>query len=92
MEYRFSLTPRLIALGLFSSVALLILLFTLGYQIGLRMAKPVPAPSAISAYGAEAKERAAALAQQASGKVLEFTASATKPAPEQAAGMPKAAP
>lgn len=88
MEYRFSLTPRLIALGLFCGVALLILLFTLGYQIGVRMAKPAP----VSAYGAEAKERAAALTQQANGKMSEMAGSVTKPLTDQAAALPKAAP
>lgn len=34
MEYRFSLTPRLIALAIFSGVALMVLLFALGYQVG----------------------------------------------------------
>lgn len=33
-EYRFALTPRLIALGIFSGVALMVLLFALGYVVG----------------------------------------------------------
>jgi hypothetical protein len=40
MEYRFSLTPRLVAVGLFSLVALFVLLFLLGMQVGIRTAKP----------------------------------------------------
>lgn len=50
IEYRFSLTPRLIALGLFASVALLVLLFALGYMVGQRMA-PEPQAEAQSADG-----------------------------------------
>ncbi|WP_229219475.1 hypothetical protein [Duganella sp. BJB1802] len=46
MEYRFSLTPRLIALAIFSGVAMLVLLFALGYQVGVSMAER-PAPDAI---------------------------------------------
>jgi hypothetical protein len=87
MEYRLSLTPRLIALAIFSGVALLILLFTLGFQIGQRMAKP--ATPSIGTLGMEARERAAA-AQQASGKVSNFAASAAKPLADPA--VLKAAP
>jgi hypothetical protein len=54
MEYRFSLTPRLIALALFSGVALMVLLFALGYQVGQSVAER-PAPAAVS--------------QQVSGKI-----------------------
>lgn len=49
MEYRFSLTPRLVALGLFSLLALFVLLFLLGMQIGQRtrpITETVPVPSA----------------------------------------------
>jgi ABC-type multidrug transport system fused ATPase/permease subunit len=92
MEYRFSLTPRLIALAIFSGVALLILLFTLGFQIGQRMASPAPTPSAFSTYGTEAKDRAAGLTRQASGKVTDLAASIDKPTNDQAFGAPKAAP
>jgi hypothetical protein len=43
MEYRLSVTARLLAVGLFALVALLILLFALGFQLGQRMAvKPAP--------------------------------------------------
>lgn len=34
MEYRLSLTPRLLAVALCASVALMVLLFALGFQIG----------------------------------------------------------
>ncbi len=37
-EYRFSLTPRLIALALFAGLALIVLLFALGYQVGTTVA------------------------------------------------------
>lgn len=38
MEYRLSLTPRLLVVGLCATVALLVLLFALGFQVGERMA------------------------------------------------------
>ena len=38
MEYRFSLTARLVTLGVFGLVALMVMLFALGYVIGQRLA------------------------------------------------------
>jgi len=59
MEYRFSLTPRLAALGVFAVLALLALLFALGFMLGLRVAEqdaaqlraivPMPMPTAPAA-------------------------------------------
>jgi uncharacterized membrane protein YciS (DUF1049 family) len=46
MEYRFSLTRRLVALGAFALVALLVLLFALGYATGQRMVACSAAPTA----------------------------------------------
>ncbi|RSZ60506.1 hypothetical protein HF313_19525 [Massilia atriviolacea] len=60
MEYRLSLTPRLVALGLFASVALLVLLFALGFQLGQGMAR-----SGVPADAAAAKVRAAVQAKAA---------------------------
>lgn len=48
MDYRFSLTPRLMAVGAFCLVALLALVFALGVAVGQRMA-PAPAPVAAGA-------------------------------------------
>ncbi|NHZ41528.1 hypothetical protein F1609_15370 [Massilia sp. CCM 8693] len=48
MEYRFNFTPRLVALGLFTGVALLVLLFSLGFQLGVRMAAESPAPAPVA--------------------------------------------
>jgi len=42
MEYRFNLTPRLAVLGAFACVALLLLVFVLGFMLGLRMGEPDP--------------------------------------------------
>jgi len=54
MEYRLSLTPRLLAVGLCATVALLVLLFALGYQVGQNMAPPQPLrPLAAAAVAAE---------------------------------------
>lgn len=39
MDYRFSLTPRLAALGVLAALALLALLFALGFMLGLRVAE-----------------------------------------------------
>jgi hypothetical protein len=44
MEYRFSLTPRLVAVGLMAGVALLVLLFALGFQVGQGMAEKANVP------------------------------------------------
>lgn len=38
MEYRLSLTPRLVAVGFFAVAALLVLLFALGFQLGQGLA------------------------------------------------------
>ncbi|HEX8609706.1 MAG TPA: hypothetical protein VF800_00250 [Telluria sp.] len=66
MEYRLSLTPRLVALGLFASVALLVLLFALGYQLGQGVARPqVPAGAERQAEAAAAKVRAAVQPKEA---------------------------
>jgi hypothetical protein len=43
MEYRLSLTPRMVLLGTFSLLALLVLMLLLGMQIGRRMATDQPA-------------------------------------------------
>jgi hypothetical protein len=48
LEYRFSLTPRLVAVGLFSLLAIFVLLFLLGMQVGQR-ARPLGAEAAIAA-------------------------------------------
>jgi hypothetical protein len=64
MEYRFSLTPRLIALAIFSGVALMVLLFALGYQVGRGMARETP-PAAVDAAGNPATTTAGKLADDA---------------------------
>lgn len=46
MEYRFNFTRRLLAVGLLSCLALLVLLFSLGFQLGMRMADEPAAPVA----------------------------------------------
>lgn len=58
MDYKFCLTPRLIALAIFSSIALMVLLFALGYQVGRNMA-PLPAPAAPGNMVDTAQQRAA---------------------------------
>jgi len=40
MHYQFSLTPRLLALGTFAVVALLALVFAIGFMLGLRIGEP----------------------------------------------------
>ena len=101
MEYRLSLTPRLIALAIFSLLAMLILLFTLGYQIGQRMAVPPPVPVSFapvsSAPAAPPAKDAGTIAaqkvtQQATSAFNKQVASATAAATKSAAGLTKAAP
>lgn len=50
MEYRLSVTGRLLAVGVFAAVALLVLLFALGFVLGRRIgpdsAPAAPLPSA----------------------------------------------
>ena len=61
MEYRFSLTPRLVAIGLFSLLALFVLLFLLGMQVGQRtrpLTEVVPVPSAAEKAVAGAEKQA----------------------------------
>ena len=56
MEYRLSLTPRLLAVGLCAVMALLVLLFALGFQVGQNMAVPAPlsaSPSSLSPLSAQ---------------------------------------
>lgn len=48
LEYRFSLTPRLVAVGLFSLLAIFVLLFLLGMQVGQR-SRPLGADAALAA-------------------------------------------
>jgi hypothetical protein len=95
MEYRFSLTPRLIALALFSGVALLILLFTLGFQIGQRTAKPAPVPSSFATYGVDANDHGTAVAHPTARTVSDFAAASAVSArsvADQALAAPKVSP
>lgn len=56
MEYRLSLTPRLLAVGLCGVLALLVLLFALGFQVGLRMSgKAAPQAQMLAAAPQAAK-------------------------------------
>ena len=48
MEYRFSMTPRLLVLAVLGLLALFILLFLLGMQVGQRLEKSPPPPKAES--------------------------------------------
>lgn len=55
MNYKFSLTPRLISLAIFSAIALMVLLFALGYQVGKSSA---PAPQVEGRLVDQAEQRA----------------------------------
>ncbi len=46
MDYRFSLTPRLLLLACLSLLTLLVLSFLLGIQLGHRLAPASPPPAA----------------------------------------------
>ena len=52
MEYRFSLTPRLVLMGAFSLLTLLGVLFLLGMQMGQMMGTPATARAAAPASAA----------------------------------------
>ena len=88
MEYRFSLTPRMVALGLFSLLALFVLLFLLGLQVGQRtrpvaeVALPAAAEKAIA--GAE---KQAADAEAAARKKVDAAASKVDAAAGAAAAV-----
>ena len=83
MEYRFSLTPRLIALAIFSGVAMLVLLFALGFQVGQSMAER-PAPAVVDNAATRAR-------QQLTGKIHSDAASAAAPVTERVNAAQKAA-
>lgn len=77
MAYRFSLTPRLVTLGLVSLVALLVLMFLLGMQIGQRLA-PVRAPAA-QAQPAQTAQDQTAQAQAHLDRMTQGAAAAVAP-------------
>ncbi len=79
MEYKFVLTPRLIALAIFSGLALMVLLFTLGFQIGKSMA---PAQGAGGTSLADRAERRAAQKLDALAAPLTAPAKALPKAPQ----------
>ena len=55
MDYKFSLTARLVALGSFGLVALMVLLFALGVVVGQRMATPSAAGGDTPVHAAKAQ-------------------------------------
>lgn len=61
MEYRLSLTPRLVAVGFFAVAALLVLLFALGFQLGQGLAAK-EAPGVSRAHAKDATVRGHATA------------------------------
>jgi len=87
MEYRFSLTPRLIALTLFCGISLLVLLFTLGFQVGQMMGRTAPKTNPVG-YVAAAKADASRMA----ATTVSDVSAAVKPVTETMALTQKAAP
>ena len=85
MEYRFSLTPRLIALAIFSGVAMLVLLFALGYEVGKSMN-----PNAENALNRAASNAAERKRQELEGKIGNDAAAAAAPVTDRAAAVQKA--
>ena len=71
MEYRFSLTPRLISLAAFALVALMVLLFALGYQVGVSMTQPAQAVAVAEELQRRAAAKAASEATQAVAPVTD---------------------
>lgn len=81
MEYRFSLTPRLISLAAFACVALMVLLFALGYQVGVSMAQPEQAAAITAELQRRAAAKAASEATQAAAPVTDRVQAAQKVLP-----------
>ena len=80
LEYRFSLTPRLIAVGLFSLVALFVLLFLMGIQVGQRWARSeyAASPAGASAAATDA-EKAVAGAQKKAAEAESLVKKVSEP-------------
>ena len=78
MEYKFCLTPRLIALAIFSGIALMVLLFALGYQIGRNMA-PLPASATPGSMLDAAQQRAASQLDTAAAAAAPLVKRASAP-------------
>ena len=84
-EIRFSLTPRLIAVGLLSLLAVFVLLFLLGLQVGQRSRPPAKSAMDTAATNAiESVQKQAADAEAAARKKLELPAVAAPAAPAPA--------
>jgi hypothetical protein len=81
MEYRFSLTPRLVAIGLFAVVALLVLLFALGFQLGQRLGGKPASPVVPAAIANRIERHAGAAAASLRDAVPDHSAPVQKDAP-----------
>ena len=85
-EYRFSLTPRLVGLGAFSLLALFVLLFLLGVEVGHRSA------ATTSPVAGELSNAARAEAVKAEQAVLKHVPAAAQPAAAALVPIQPAAP
>jgi hypothetical protein len=90
MDYRFSMTPRLLVLAVLGLLALFVLLFLLGMQVGQRLEQG-PRPGKAEAVGAAALKPLSNAIPSAPSLNLPAGASATAPAPA-AAPVPAPAP
>ncbi|WP_156397797.1 MULTISPECIES: hypothetical protein [unclassified Duganella] len=63
-----SLTPRLLAVGLCGVLALLVLLFALGFQVGLRMSAQTAEPPQVLAAAPQAFKNVEAATPPAAGQ------------------------
>lgn len=81
MEYRFSLTPRLVAIGLFAVLALLVLLFALGFQLGQRLGGQPVSPVAPAGAATRMERQAGTAATRLRDAVPAASAPAQKDAP-----------
>ena len=80
MEYRFSMTPRLLVLAVLGLMTLFILLFLMGMQVGQRLEKS-PQPPKAESVGASAIKLLGASMPQASSLSLPGGKAATAPLP-----------
>ena len=79
MEYRFSMTPRLLVLAVLGLLALFILLFLLGMQVGQRLEQS-PRPPKAESVGASAVKPASTSIPSANSSSLPISKTTAAPA------------
>jgi hypothetical protein len=91
MEYRFSMTPRLLVLAVLGLMTLFILLFLMGMQVGQRLDKS-PQPPKAESVGASAVKPASTSIPSANSLSLPISKTAAAPVPVAAPAQVPAKP